>query len=151
MLERERERGGEREKEIEKERGREGEREWERAYSVGMLYACKGVHNLFTSQREKEREREIERKRDRERWMSRIFIFKRNDGCLGTIQLSVYIYYPKQYIYTYIVLGNCSSDCIKPACLLLVLLKLAHAANITQHSDTQDGFIATLSINKSSA
>ncbi len=37
---------------------------------AGMLNACKGAHNLFTSQREKEREREREReKREGEREM----------------------------------------------------------------------------------
>ncbi len=32
-----------------------------------MLYACKGPHTLFTSQREREGEREGERKRKREK------------------------------------------------------------------------------------
>jgi hypothetical protein len=32
-----------------------------------MLYACKGAHTLFTSQRERKRERERERGRERER------------------------------------------------------------------------------------
>jgi hypothetical protein len=35
------------------------------ALSAGVLYACKGEHTLFTSQRE--RERKIERKREGER------------------------------------------------------------------------------------
>ncbi len=61
-----------------------------------MHYACKGEHTLFTSQRERvrkrerekdterktEREKDIERKREREK--ERVFIFKRNDGCLET-------------------------------------------------------------------
>ena len=60
--------------------------------------ACKGAHTLFTSQREREREREGEREREREKEGERerdvelsrivIFIFKRNDGCLGTFELS---------------------------------------------------------------
>jgi hypothetical protein len=59
-----------------------------------VLYACKGAHTLFTGQRERvikiergrERKRERERERERDVEMSRIviFIFKRNDGCLGT-------------------------------------------------------------------
>ncbi len=32
-----------------------------------MLYACKDVHTLFTSQREREREREREKERERKR------------------------------------------------------------------------------------
>jgi hypothetical protein len=32
-----------------------------------MLYACKGVHTLFTSQREREGGRDGERRRERER------------------------------------------------------------------------------------
>jgi hypothetical protein len=36
------------------------------AYSAGMLYACKGAHTLFTSQRERERGKEKERVRKRE-------------------------------------------------------------------------------------
>ena len=36
-------------------------------YSAGMLYACKGAHNLFTGQREIEKEREKEEERERER------------------------------------------------------------------------------------
>jgi hypothetical protein len=58
---------------------------------AGALYACKGAHTLFASQRERERERKRERervrKRERERVRKResvILIFKRNDGCLGT-------------------------------------------------------------------
>ncbi len=47
---------------------------------MGVLYACKGEHTLFTSQREREREREKEGEKERER----VLIFKRNDGCLGT-------------------------------------------------------------------
>ncbi len=39
--------------------------------NAGVLYACKGAHTLFTSQREREREKEreikIERRRERER------------------------------------------------------------------------------------
>ncbi len=35
--------------------------------SAGVLYACKGVHTLFTSQRERENEIEIERERGTER------------------------------------------------------------------------------------
>ena len=60
--------------------------------------ACRGLHTLFTGQREKrERERrekreerrekreEREREKERDVELSRIiFIFKRNDGCLGT-------------------------------------------------------------------
>ncbi len=43
------------------------------------LQGC--VHPLYRSQREIKREREGgERERERER----VFIFKRNDGCLGT-------------------------------------------------------------------
>jgi hypothetical protein len=45
-----------------------------------VLYACKGANILFTGQRE--RERKIEREREREK--ERVFIFKRNDGCIGT-------------------------------------------------------------------
>ncbi len=33
----------------------------------GMLYACKGVHTLFTGQRKSEREKEREKERERER------------------------------------------------------------------------------------
>jgi hypothetical protein len=43
-----------------------------------VLYACKGAFTLFTGQIERERERE--RKREKRKR----FIFKRNDGCLGT-------------------------------------------------------------------
>jgi hypothetical protein len=35
---------------------------------------------FIDSERDREKEREIKRERDRER----VFIFKRNDGCLGT-------------------------------------------------------------------
>ncbi len=39
--------------------------------SLGLLYACKGAHTLFTGQREREREREgREIKRERERELS---------------------------------------------------------------------------------
>ncbi len=34
---------------------------------VGMLYACKGAHTLFTSQREREKDREREREEEREK------------------------------------------------------------------------------------
>jgi hypothetical protein len=34
---------------------------------VGVLYACKGAHTLFTSQREIKGEIEIERDKERER------------------------------------------------------------------------------------
>ncbi len=37
-------------------------------------------YTLFTGQRE----REIKREREGEREKERVFIFKRNDGCLGT-------------------------------------------------------------------
>jgi hypothetical protein len=81
-------------------------------YSAGVLYACKGhvqtlprqvrTPSLPVREREIERERvrkreggregERERERERERKMEgesekereRLFIFKRNDGCLGT-------------------------------------------------------------------
>ncbi len=63
-----------------------------------MLYASKGECALFTGQREREikrerekggrerkkGEREKEGRREREREKERIFISKRNDGCLGT-------------------------------------------------------------------
>jgi hypothetical protein len=42
------------------------------------FYTFKGVHTLFTGERERDRERERGRERDI------IFIFKRNDGCPGT-------------------------------------------------------------------
>jgi hypothetical protein len=76
------------------------------AESAGMLnfYACKGAHTLFAGQRERERESEAEflclqgcalplrqperegggRKRERDVLNMVIFIFGRNDGCLGT-------------------------------------------------------------------
>ncbi len=62
----------------------------------------KGAHTLFTSQREIKREREKEKEKERERMRERkrerarerereresekerLFILKRNDGCLGT-------------------------------------------------------------------
>jgi hypothetical protein len=66
-----------------------------------MLYAWKGAPSSPVIERErrrerekqKERERERNRRREREREMqnmSRIvfLIFKRNEGCLGTFQLS---------------------------------------------------------------
>jgi hypothetical protein len=61
---------------------------------------CKGAHTLFNGQIEKERERvrKTEREREREKRVrkterdsERVFIFKRNDGCLGTF-LSTIIY-----------------------------------------------------------
>jgi hypothetical protein len=36
-----------------------------------MLYACQGVHTLFTSQRERESKRERKRKREREKEIQR--------------------------------------------------------------------------------
>ncbi len=51
-------------------REREIKRERMRTLSVGVLYACKSAYTLFSSQREREKER--------------VFIVKRNDGCLGT-------------------------------------------------------------------
>ncbi len=65
-----------------------------------MLYACKGVHTLFTGQRERkierERKREGEKEGGRERdtekegesesdveYVQNCY-FLRNDGCLGT-------------------------------------------------------------------
>ncbi len=52
------------------------------------------VHIHSSPVREREREREKERERERESERCRIcpellfLIFKRNDGCLGTLQLS---------------------------------------------------------------
>jgi hypothetical protein len=70
---------------------------------IKCRHACKGVHTLFTSQRERERERETERGREREGKKERekrggerqierdvelsrivVFIFKRDDRCIGT-------------------------------------------------------------------
>jgi hypothetical protein len=50
-----------------------------------IFYQNFNAHNLFTSQREKETDRQRERQTDTERERERVvFIFKRNDGCLGT-------------------------------------------------------------------
>ncbi len=78
------------------------------ALSAGVLYACgmdklprlQGcAHPLHQSERERERkrkregerekqrEKERERERERGREREREFIFKRNDGCLGTIDI----------------------------------------------------------------
>jgi hypothetical protein len=38
------------------------------------------VHTPSSMERQREEEREIEREREK----ARVFIFKRNDGCLGT-------------------------------------------------------------------
>ncbi len=60
---------------------------------VGVLYACKGAHNLFTGHRERGTERERgrvcvrERERDRERV---IFILKGMTGALATFSYLVY-------------------------------------------------------------
>jgi hypothetical protein len=42
------------------------------------------VHPLYRSEREREREREREGEREKERDRESVFIFKRNDGRLGT-------------------------------------------------------------------
>jgi hypothetical protein len=54
--------------------------------SAVVRYACKGEHTLFNDQREREGERGRERENEgeREREKQRVFIFKNNDGCLGT-------------------------------------------------------------------
>jgi hypothetical protein len=53
-----------------------------------MFYACKGARTIFNGQRERERERERERggeiEKEGGRQKERVFIIKRNDGCLGT-------------------------------------------------------------------
>jgi hypothetical protein len=48
-----------------------------------VLYDCKGAYTLFTSQREREKEGGGEREKER------VFIVKRNDGCLGTFSCLV--------------------------------------------------------------
>ncbi len=40
--------------------------------SAGVLYACKGAHTLFSSQRERERGMERDRGRERERKTERV-------------------------------------------------------------------------------
>ncbi len=52
-------------------------------YSVGVFYARKGAHTLFTGQREREREKERGRERERYRICPELLFLKGMTGALA--------------------------------------------------------------------